>query len=267
MCVVLLCVGCTTAESPAKTAHTVCVMSEGGLPLSKVGVFVYADESQSDILWAGETDESGTVEFDAVSGRHTVVLKDVPLGYETKASYTTTGQNTLLRLPTELLDGSKLANYRLGLGDVMCDFTVTVKGVTYTLSELLSKRKAVVLNFWFEGCNPCRMEFPYLQKAYEAYAADVAVLAINPLDGNDASVKAYAQQMGLTFPTIAGESGWQSCFMLNAYPTTVVIDRYGTIAMIHKGAVTEEGVFEAVFDHFIATDYVQSTVQNISELV
>lgn len=180
----------------------------------------------------------------------------------------------MIRLQAALQDGA-LADQSLSLGDMMCDFSVmagdpavtsSTLTVEYTLSELLKTKKAVVLNFWFEGCGPCRTEFPYLQKAYEAYADEIEVLAINPYDGTAQSVITYAANLGLTFPVVKGEDAWQSAMELTAYPTTVVIDRYGMIAMIHKGSVTQEGVFEAVFDHFTADDYVQHTVRNLSEL-
>jgi len=168
-----------------------------------------------------------------------------------------------------------LTDYVFTRGDMMCDFSVvagdgdvtsSTPTTEYTLSELLKTKKAVVLNFWFENCGPCRAEFPYLQNAYKEYADDIEVLAINPYDGTPDSVLIYAANLGLTFPVMKGEGYWASSMNLSAYPTTVVIDRYGMIAMVHRGAVTEVGVFEKVFAFFTADDYVQQTVRNISEL-
>lgn len=265
---------CKTTES--KTSYTVTVQSEGGLPLENVRVNVYKHDSTTDLVWAAMTDENGTVSFEATPATEfDAVLSELPDGYEAEESYLLNGEKTVLRLKARLLEGGDLSAYRLSLGDMMCDFSVMAgdPAVTasttmteYTLSELLQTKKAVVLNFWFENCGPCRAEFPYLQKAYEKYADDIEVLAINSYDGTAASVLTYAANLGLTFPVIKGDAAWQSCMQLTAYPTTVVIDRYGMIALIHKGAVVGEGVFEAVFEHFIADDYVQTAVRNLSDL-
>ena len=63
-----------------------------------------------------------------------------------------------------------------------------------------------------------------------------------------------------------GDAAWQSCMRLTAYPTTVVIDRYGMICMLFQGSVTQEGVFERVFEHFTKDDYQQQLFRNPTEL-
>ena len=273
MCVcVLSLTACNTTEQ--KTDYTVTVQSEGGMPLSDVGVFVYADEAHTDLVWAGHTDEKGATAFAATKATYYTVLKEVPSWYTVQASYSLAEAQTVIALKASLQEGG-IADHTVSLGDMMCDFTVTAGdasvtsstlAVDYTLSELLKTKKAVVLNFWFEGCGPCRAEFPYLENAYKQYADDIEVLAINPYDGTAQSVMTYAANLGLTFPVVKGGEEWQSFLKLTAYPTTVVIDRYGMITMIHKGAVTEVGVFEKVFAHYTADDYVQQTVRNLSDL-
>ena len=70
-----------------------------------------------------------------------------------------------------LVDDEDLTNRIYELGDVVHDFEVTAtNGTTYKLSELLKEKKAVILNFWFLNCGPCKMEFPFLEQAYEDYA-------------------------------------------------------------------------------------------------
>ncbi len=263
---------CKTTED--KTTYTVTVQTVGGMALADIGVFVYADDAHTKLVWAAETDESGKTTFSAASAEYEAVLKDVPTGYAAEERYVLAQADTTISLAASLQEGT-IADHSLSLGDMMCDFSVmagdpsvTSSTLTteYTLSELLKTKKAVVLNFWFENCGPCRAEFPYLQKAYEAYAEDIEVLAINPYDGTAASVLTYAANLGLTFPVVKGEEAWQSAMKLTAYPTTVVIDRYGMIALIHKGAVTQEGVFEQLFAYFTSENYVQKTVRNISDL-
>ena len=110
----------------------------------------------------------------------------------------------------------------------MGDYKLTdVNGNTYTFSELLATKKAIVLNFWFINCGPCQMEFPYLQAAADMYCNDIAVLAINPTDDRENQIKNYAINNDLSLPFIKGEQEWISAFSLQGFPTTVVIDRYG----------------------------------------
>ncbi len=260
-------------ENP-KTNYTVTVQTQGGMPLPDVGVFVYADEAHTDLVWAGHTDEEGVTAFTAAEATYHTVLKDVPAWYTVEAGYTCNGAQSVIALEASLQEGG-IADHTVSLGDMVCDFTVTAGDATatsstlavnYTLSELLKTKKAVVLNFWFENCGPCRAEFPYLETAYKQYAEDIEVLAINPYDGTAQSVMTYAANLGLTFPVVKGAEEWQSFLKLTSYPTTVVIDRYGMVSMIHKGAVTEAGVFETVFAYFTADEYVQQTVRNLSDL-
>ena len=275
LCMAVGLTACGAGEkSPAKQSYTVTVQTEGGMPLEGIRVNVYDRNDPTDLVWAAMTDKNGAVTFQADNAATDAVLAEVPAGYEAAERYALEGADTVLSLKATLLDGA-LSEYRFSRGDMMCDFTVVAGNADvtsstaakeYTLSELLKTKKAVVLNFWFEGCGPCRAEFPYLQTAYETYADDVEVLAINPYDGTAASVQTYAANLGLTFPVMKGDEAWMSALNVTAFPTTVVIDRYGMIAMVHTGAVTGIGEFEKVFGFFTSDDYVQTTVRNFSDI-
>ena len=166
-----------------------------------------------------------------------------------------------------LTQNPSLADSSYRLGDYMGDYTVTdVNGNSYTFSQLLETKKAIVLNFWFINCGPCQMEFPYLQKAYNSYIDDVEIIAINPVDKKASSIEKYAKQNELTIPLAVGEEAWATAFGLKGFPTTVVIDRYGSVAFMHMGAVTQDGVFEKIFEYFTADNYKQTTIKNISDI-
>ncbi len=168
---------------------------------------------------------------------------------------------------SKLVSDADLSSSSYALGDYMGDYTVTdIEGNSYTFSDLLETKKAIVLNFWFINCGPCQMEFPYLQAASDAYSDDVAVIAINPTDDKENSIKKYATQNKLQIPLVKGDVSWVTAFNLKGFPTTVVIDRYGSVAFMHMGAVTEEGVFEKIFEFFTSDGYKQTTVQNISDI-
>lgn len=255
-------------EQSAPVRYTVEVKTEGGMPLSEIMVYVYKDLEQKALVWASETDSDGRISFEAVrSDSYTAVLQDVPVGYKTEESYLLTADHTEINPEIVLPDSNSLADAVFGLGDVFCDLTVTAAdGEKYSISGLLEEKKAVVLNFWFINCGPCRMEFPYLQKAYEEYKDDIEVIALNPVDGTDDNIASFARDLGLTFPMAVLDAEWESRMKLTAYPTTVIIDRYGTIGMIHKGSITETETFKKIFEYFISDEYKQTTVRNIEDI-
>lgn len=248
--------------------YTVELKTEGGMPLEDIGIKVYTDKKLDDLVWAAETDEEGKTSFTAEgSNKYTVILEDLPAGYETAGELTLRDEHTVITAKAVLQKSNELSDITYKAGDVIRDFTITsVSGERLSISALLKEKKAVVLNFWYLNCEPCKMEFPYLEKAYKEYAEDIEVIAVNPLDGGESSISDFAKAEGLTFPMAKGETEWEKCMQLTAYPTTVVIDRYGTIAMIHKGAVTEDGVFEKIFEYFADEAYVQSIIKNINDI-
>ena len=254
-----------TSVSTEPVAHTLQLITEGGMPIADVRVDVYADSRCSDRIWAAKTDSNGCITFKAPPSQAYVATVDsMGEGYSPRELYPLASTDETLVVDLVL---PRASFEPLGLGNVIRDFTIQdVNGNTYSVSSLLQEKKAIVLNFWFENCGPCRMEFPYLQAAYEAYKDDVAVIAINPCDGDDQSVAAYAQALGLTFPVVKGDSDWIGCMSLRDYPTTVIIDRYGMICMLHKSAIVETGKFEKIFDHFVSDDYTQKTFRNLSDL-
>ena len=249
-------------------AYTVQVQTDGGLALEGVGVYVYTDETQEELVWFAKTDSEGKITFnDVESDSYIAVLSGVPEGYEFEGAYPLTGAVTTVTVGGEVSGEVDLNEVTYKLGDKVADFTVTaVDGVEYKLSELLENKKAVVLNFWYTQCQPCRNEFPYLQEAYALYQKDIAVLALNPVNADEEEIKQFQQELGLTFPMAAVDPAWEKTMELTAYPTTVVIDRFGTIAMIHKGSVTEVQPFLNMFNFFAAEDYQTTVVEKLEDL-
>ncbi len=255
-------------DNEEAATYTIEVLTEGGMALKDIDIKVYADEKQEDLIGAGTTDENGKTSFEAkgATGAY-IVLEEVPRGYKVEASYKIADKDTKIVLSAQLLAESELEGVTFKLGDVFADMAVTAAdGKTYKISELLKEKKAVVLNFWYLNCEPCKMEFPYLETAYMKYHDSIEVVAINPVDGDDASIKTLQDSLKLTFPMGKIDANWEKIMQITAYPTTVIIDRFGTIGMVHRGAVTEEGTFEKAFNFFTADDYVQTTIKNFEDI-
>ena len=256
-----------TVTPAQKLTYTVKVQSAGGLPLAGVGVYIYEDATKAELVWYDETDGSGTMTFtDAPSDTYVAVLSEVPDGFACKEFYAITGENTVITLSSGPVSGEDVENITYKLGDMVLDFTVTdLAGNTYTLSELLQQKKAVVLNFWYIQCAPCNAEFPYLQEAYLQYENDIALLALNPVNTEE-EIAAFKEEKGYLFPMLNGGVDWQKLFDITAYPTTVIIDRNGNICLKHTGSIDNAKTFADAFAYFSAEDYVPGIVEDIASL-
>jgi thiol-disulfide isomerase/thioredoxin len=156
---------------------------------------------------------------------------------------------------------------KLALGDMMMDFSITdCEGTEYQLFELLNEKKAVMLNFWYLNCEPCKMEFPFVQEAYEACGDDVAFLAMNPVDGTNETVAAFKAENKLTFSVSACDSRWQNVLNLNAFPTTLIIDRYGYIVASHRGMFTESAEMISALEYITSDGYQHEIFDSIAEV-
>ena len=236
--VVALCVGGNNAKGALITDCVVTVKTEGGMALENIGVEVYADASKQDMVGYAKTDAEGKAAIASeVPAGSVAVLVGVPAGYVVEETYTITQADTQIVLKTELL--KEMAP--ITVGGIMFDFTVTdTEGTSYTLSELLKTKKAVVLNLWYTNCGPCKAEFPFLQQAYDLAGEDIALLALNCYPEDDeAAVAAFKAANGLTFPMAKADAKWESLIENMAYPVTIVVDRYGLVSLMHIGGIDD----------------------------
>lgn len=247
--------------------YTVQVTAETGTPLEEIGVYIYTDSTKSELVWFAKTDAEGKLTFtDIPSDNFVAVLADVPAGYLVEETYPLTGENTVIKLSAGLMEGD-LSTVTYKLGDLMLDFSVTgPDGTEYKFSELLEQKKAVILNFWYLQCEPCKAEFPHLQEAYEKYSDDVALLVMNPVNQDNAEIEQFRKDNGYTFPMMACDPLWEKAMQITAYPTTVVIDRYGYITMRHTGSIDGPEIFEAMMSYFSAEEYEHTIFKNLDEL-
>lgn len=274
-----LCSGCDSKDQDQNTdptepagsiSYSVTVQNEAGTALDRITVEIYSDASKEDILQAQKTDDNGMIHFSRKGSADglVAVLLNVPVGYQVSDTYALTGKDTVITLKSgALLTDSILDSARLSLSDPMPDFAVTASdGTACTLSELLEEYKAVVLNFWYMGCTPCKMEFPYLQQAYAQFSDDVAVIAMNPMDSTDDEIETFRQTNGYSFMMGKCDLRWGNLMNISSYPTTVVVDRYGNITMIHNGSVDNAQFFLDIFGYFCAEDYEQTFIRSHSQL-
>ena len=153
------------------------------------------------------------------------------------------------------------------LGGKMPDMTFTTPdGSKIGLYDLLEEKKLVVLNFWFADCGWCRKEFPVMEVSYQRHREDVEILALNPYDSQEV-IAAFQTENSLSFPMASCTEDLTMAFGVNGYPTSVCIDREGTISLIHAGAITDPAVFDAIFDAYTKEDYRSRVFNSVNELL
>lgn len=251
----------------SKVTYSISVKTIGGLGLADITYGIYDGE---DLKAYGKTDKNGYATVDLVpSDNYSVELSTSSLeGYNAEGRYPFVERTANIVLSSSVIKDTDLTGVYYELGDVMRDFTVTtIDGETFTLSEVLKTKKAVLINFWYSTCSPCINEFPFMDSAYQKYQDDIAVIAINNYAGDTADdVKIFQSTMGLTIPLAKDYSQLGSAFNVAYYPTSIIVDRYGTICLIEVGGLTSEKPFIAAFEHFSATDYQQKLITSFDEL-
>lgn len=275
LAMVMAMVGCSKA--PAKTTdptdapsvtYMVKVVNRAGTAMQKCAVEVFSDAEKTTLVYKGIADKEGQITFSAPeSEKYVAVISKVPMGYAVEEQYALAGERTDIVLVPAVLNENALDTAVLSLGDAMMDFNLTLTdGSEIALSQLLTKKKAVVLNFWFMNCEPCKKEFPYIQEGYQQLVDEIEVVAMNPVDSTDSEIAKFRTDKGYTFTMSKCDFRWQQLLQLQAYPTTVVIDRYGNICLIHRGGIESTQEFVDMVNYFIQDDYKQQFFKSAGQI-
>ncbi|PKB59424.1 MAG: hypothetical protein BZY83_01865 [SAR202 cluster bacterium Casp-Chloro-G2] len=115
-----------------------------------------------------------------------------------------------------------------GSGERARDFEVTqFDGATFRLSEE-TKSQAVVLNFWYPSCPPCREEMPAFQAAWQELQGEpVRFLSLYVPQGFDSEqdARAFVEEFGLTFSFATDRlARIAQAYGLEYFPKTYFID-------------------------------------------
>jgi len=128
------------------------------------------------------------------------------------------------------------------------DFQLTqFDGSEFRLSRETG-RNAVVLNFWYPTCPPCREEMPGFEVAWRQLHAEeetVKFLGLFVPQGFDSEQDArdFVAELGLTYG-FATDLGARvaEMFQVEVYPTTVFIDNSGRVFKTQISVLDEEKI-------------------------
>ncbi len=118
--------------------------------------------------------------------------------------------------------------------------------------------EVLVVNFWYAGCPPCRLEAPDLEALAQQFAPDgVSFLGVNIYDQAPTALS-FADEFGVTYPSIldVNDGALRLAFAgqvaPNAVPTTLVLDQQGRVAARISGLVSEPSVLRSMITDVLA---------------
>ena len=267
-----------TSVDDGKVDYTVTCKTVAGKLLSDFYITIYLDNEEIDY---GITGNDGQVVFHVEPNYYEIIVEGTE-GYDLNDDLFETdiySEEFIVECETYLIEKEAPADNIYTAGEAMYDFTLTDPfGNTINLVSLFEEGKeAVILNFWYMTCSACVSEFPFMDQAYKQsftdedgnsvpYADEIAFICINPglyeTDTNNGIIS-YKNQNNFTVDMVldnVSDDGYPvltSMFEVKAFPTTVVIDRFGSISLIEEGAVTNINEWTALFDKYIDANYVQ----------
>jgi peroxiredoxin len=91
--------------------------------------------------------------------------------------------------------------------------------------------KVTLVNIWATWCIPCRKEMPAMQELYDQHKAQgFAIAAVSVDEGSLDDVKAFVNELGLTFDILHDRSGRiEQIYRTTGVPESFLIDKEGTI--------------------------------------
>jgi thiol-disulfide isomerase/thioredoxin len=111
-----------------------------------------------------------------------------------------------------------------------------------------TKGKVVLLDFWTTWCGPCKRELPIIEKLHREFRGQgLVVVGVNVGEEKETVAK-YMSEARLTYPSLqlSEDDEILKSLAIHAYPTMVLIDRTGNVALYEIGAKSEAGLRAAL---------------------
>lgn len=118
--------------------------------------------------------------------------------------------------------------------------------------------KVLVVNFWYAGCPPCRVEAPDLQSLSQKYADQgVGFLGVNLYDSVQTAAS-FEKEKGVTYPSVLDRDtgsvllAFSKTVPPKATPTTLVVDKKGRVAARILGAIPDKSILDTLISDAVA---------------
>ncbi|MDR6972485.1 TlpA disulfide reductase family protein [Leifsonia shinshuensis] len=153
-------------------------------------------------------------------------------------------------------DGT-VSEYAAGNRGEAVTFTGTLQDGS-TVSSRQYAGKVLVVNFWYAGCPPCRVEAPALQELSQKYADQgVDFLGVNLYDSAQTAAS-FEKDKGVTYPSVLDRDtgsvllAFSKTVPPKATPTTLVVDKQGRVAARILGAIPDKSILDSLISDAVA---------------
>lgn len=116
----------------------------------------------------------------------------------------------------------------------------------------------LVVNFWYAGCPPCRVEAPDLEALYQKYKGEgVDFLGVNLYD-SASTAESFDKDKGVTYPSVLDRDtgsvllAFSKTVPPKATPTTLVIDKKGRVSARILGAIPDRSILDSLISDAVA---------------
>ena len=119
------------------------------------------------------------------------------------------------------------------------DFTATdaLTGRKFSLSNL--RGKVVLIDFWATWCGPCIAAMPHMKKLYDDLGPKgLTFVSVNTEPDNLIGVREFVAKNELRFPVYVDSGAMRRRFMVDTFPTVMMVDRNNVIRHIHIGSTS-----------------------------
>lgn len=133
---------------------------------------------------------------------------------------------------------------------------VTEDGADFDSADIAGD--VTVVNFWYAGCAPCRVEAGDLEEVWQEYSDDdVSFVGVNIYDQAD-TAKAFSENYGVTYPSLIdvdngdAKLAFARATPINATPTTLVLDKQGRVAARIIGPLESPSILSTLVSDALA---------------
>ena len=118
--------------------------------------------------------------------------------------------------------------------------------------------QVMVVNFWYAGCPPCRLEAADLEALHQEFQSQgVVFVGVNILD-QPATALTFATEFGVSYPSIMDVSdglvrlAFAGSISPNAVPTTLVLDSNARVAGRISGLLSDKKLLASMIEDVLA---------------